>query len=266
MPRHDVRVSTLYDGGGAGNALQTLATGATIVAGGEAVIPIAEGAIALDIWLMNSTVSSTCRLQVSEFSAATPTVATMIRKCEYAIGATDETGTADRAAWGLATGVEYAPKAPMRVKVSPGSYVMLSVASSSGGTWYCRYQLRFEVDIDAEIEADLAATETALAAIQAVLDDMDAEIVAASGIELLCVAASTSYNTGAVLTAGVTYEITAENGTIYLGVADTTNDANKEMTVPAGATRRFTMPATKTTLYYSTEDGAGIVGRISRVA
>ena len=114
---------------------------------------------------------------------------------------------------------------------------------------------------NAVVEASAAAI---LAAKQA--EAAGAEMVAASGIELLCVASATTYNTGAVLTAGVTYEVTAENGSIYLGVADTTTDANKEMAVPAGATRRFTMPATKTTLYYSTEDGAGVTGRLSRVA
>jgi len=132
--------SILYNGGGGSNALQTKTTSATLVASGAAVLPVRDKNL-LDLWLMNSTAAQSCTLLIGEFSAATPTVATCVGLTEIPFGTADQTCTVDRAVFGLATGVEYAPKTPIRLNVTPGSYLMIVVSASLGGVWYCRYQL-----------------------------------------------------------------------------------------------------------------------------
>jgi len=136
--------SSLYDGGGTSKALQAKTTGALLVASGAEVIDVGYNNV-IDVWLCNSTASQSCTLRVAEFSAETPTVATQIRDIEVSVTTTDQTATVDRAAFGLTTGTEYAPKAIQSVSVTPGSYVMIALSASSGGTWYARYQLRGSV-------------------------------------------------------------------------------------------------------------------------
>lgn len=136
-----VRPSVLYNGGGASKALQTKATAALLVASGAEVIDCA-GKNTLEVQLINSTAAQSCTLLVAEFSAATPTVATQIRALEIAVPTGEQTATMDRAAFGLATGTEYAPKTPIPIRVTPGCYVMLAVAVSLGGVWYARYTLQ----------------------------------------------------------------------------------------------------------------------------
>jgi len=132
--------STLYDGGGANKALQTLTTMATLVAGGEDVITVGDANL-IEVFLVNSTASSSGSLLVVESNFEIPTVASCIRAVEATISATDQVCTVDRAIIGLTTGTEYAPKIPVRITVTPNSYIMLAMSSSSGGIWYARYTL-----------------------------------------------------------------------------------------------------------------------------
>jgi len=127
----------VYDGGGASSALQVDATAADLVAGGAEVLHRA-GSDVLDVWLMNTTAGQGGTLVVAEFSAATPTVATMIRSTEVTIPAAEQTGTVDQAAFGLTTGTEKNAKDPLRVAVTPGSYILIALAAADGGTFYAR--------------------------------------------------------------------------------------------------------------------------------
>ena len=132
--------SLIYDGGGAVNALQTDATAANVVASGAAVINVKANNI-IDIWLMNSTAAQSCILKISEFSIDIPTVLTHIRDTEIAILVKENTSTVDRAIFGLGAGVEYKPKSPVRVVITPSAYVIITISASLGGVWYARYQL-----------------------------------------------------------------------------------------------------------------------------
>ncbi len=109
-----------------------------------------------------------------------------------------------------------------------------------------------------EDEIDGTTSDGPLADIVALLKAVP---VLGSGQELLCVANTTNYNLTVV--AGATYKITTENGTIYIGEADSTSDANRMDTITTGMKAYYT--AIGTTLHYSTEDGAGIIGRLSRI-
>ncbi len=84
---------------------------------------------------------------------------------------------------------------------------------------------------------------------------------AASGQALNCVVNATNY-TLTVVDGGV-YEIAAHNGRIYLGEADSTSAANRIKTVSASGTVIYT--AQSTTLHYSTDSGADILGNLWRV-
>ena len=91
----------------------------------------------------------------------------------------------------------------------------------------------------------------------------ECEPVAATGQALSCVANATDYT--ATVVAQALYRVTAHNGRIYLGVADTTVAANRIVTVPAGATELLRVPAGQTALHYSTDSGAGVAGTLARV-
>ena len=88
--------------------------------------------------------------------------------------------------------------------------------------------------------------------------------MAGTGRELNCVVNATDYTvTG--LEGGDIIEVTAENGTIYIGWGDTTADENKLIAVATNTTHRFTLPNTEVQYHYSTEDGAGVIGRHSLI-
>jgi hypothetical protein len=143
--------SNLYDGAGSDGVnnddLVEYATAALLIAGlsGMTVIDC-DGKNALDIYLGNSVAAQSGTILVSEYSAATPTVATQIRSTEISIPTTDNASTVDRNMFGLVTGTEYPTKAPIRVAVTPGAYVLISLAADlAGGVWYARYQLHGSV-------------------------------------------------------------------------------------------------------------------------
>lgn len=143
--------SVLYDGAGSDGVnnddLVEYATAALLIAGlsGMTVID-ADGKNALDIYLANSVAAQNGTILVSEYSAGTPTVATQIRSTEISVPVIDNASTVDRNMFGLATGTEYPAKAPIRVSVTPGSFILLSLAADlAGGIWYARYQLHGSV-------------------------------------------------------------------------------------------------------------------------
>ena len=139
--------SVIYDGGGTGNDLVEYATGALLIAAlaGMDVIDC-DGKNAIDIQLGNSVAAQSCTLLVSEYSAAAPTVATQIRATEIEVGVADCASTVDRVIFGLATGTEIPVKVPIRLAVTPGSFVLISLADDlAGGLWYARYQLHGSV-------------------------------------------------------------------------------------------------------------------------
>ena len=74
-------------------------------------------------------------------------------------------------------------------------------------------------------------------------------------------AAATNYTVTVVALAS--YRVTAVNGVIYLGIADTTTDANVLWTVSAGDTQAITIPS-GTALHYRT-DTALVTGRLARI-
>ncbi len=132
--------SVLYDGGGTANALQLEADSAAVVGGGAAVIDT-DGANVLDIQLVHAASTESATLLVTEYSAATPTVATQIRQTEVRISTSDLAAEVDLLMVELSTNTGYA-KAPIQVAVTPGSYVMISLAAeSAAGAKYARYEL-----------------------------------------------------------------------------------------------------------------------------
>jgi len=132
--------STLYDGGGTANALQdTIAT--STLPTGAAVIDC-DGSNAIDIEMFNATAAEAFTLMVSEYSASTPTIATLIRQTPVPFTAADQDRTVDRACVSLTTGTEIYAKPPVRVAVTPGAYVQLSIVENITGANYARYQLR----------------------------------------------------------------------------------------------------------------------------
>lgn len=132
--------STLYDGGGASNALQLEANSAAVVAGGAAVIDCG-GANTIDIQVVNAAATESLTLLLTEYSASTPTVITQIRQIEVAIPTTDLAVEVDLQMVGLSTATGYA-KAPVRATVIPGAYLMISIgAESAAGAKYARYSL-----------------------------------------------------------------------------------------------------------------------------
>ena len=134
-------VSVLYDGGGASNILQVEADTAAVVAGGAAVIDIGNRNV-LDIQLVNDTAVQSCKLWITEFSAAAVSVINQTRQQEITVGITDHGGNPDLQMVGEATAVGYA-KAPIPVDVTPNHYAVISMESDlAGGQWWARYGIR----------------------------------------------------------------------------------------------------------------------------
>ncbi len=131
--------SVLYDGGGTSNALRDT-IGTSALPSGAAVISVGTNSI-LEVFLTDATAAETITLNVAEYSAASPTIATLIRNVPVSMGA-DQARTVDRACVGLTTGTEHYCKTPVRVSVTPGSYIELSVQENITGSAYCRYMLK----------------------------------------------------------------------------------------------------------------------------
>ena len=134
------RPSTLYNGGGTNNALQVDTDTTGIVAGGAAVIDC-QNAHFIEIWLQNATAVQNATLCVSEYSAATPTIATAIKATEYSVPDADLATAFDSASVGLTTGTVHYAKAPITVAVTPSCWAMISLQAAEGGTFYARYIL-----------------------------------------------------------------------------------------------------------------------------
>ena len=135
------RTSTIYNGGGTSNALQLLTTQATIVTGNGAVVSNGANNV-LEAEVIGAVASQSCTLCLSEYSAATPTIATLIRQVEVAIPTSDMTATVDLSMLPpLTTATGYAKQA-VRFTLTPGAYSMLTLsARSDTSARYARYQL-----------------------------------------------------------------------------------------------------------------------------
>ncbi len=154
--------STLYDGGGTANALEVDVDTDTIIASGAAVID-AGGANAIDVWLSNPTATQNATFYIAEFSASTPTATTCIRVTEVTVPDADRTLVIDRANWGLTAATDHYVKLPVRVAITPGSYLMMGMAASEGGTWYARYTLLASMDASrADVNTNTAANLDAI--------------------------------------------------------------------------------------------------------
>lgn len=157
--------SFLYDGGGTSNALQTDATGATVVASGADVIHVGAAKV-LEVNLYSETADDTGTLLVSEF-AGVPAVALCTRVKEVPVDA-DLASTVDRAMFGLTTATEASPKRAHFIPVRPGSRVMLNMASVGTGPYYARYTLHKDMlsatgDIDTLLKYIHPPVQTPLA-------------------------------------------------------------------------------------------------------
>ncbi len=163
------KASVLYDGGGANNALQLEANSAAVVAGGAAVID-ADGSTTIDIQVVNAAAGESCTLLVTEYSNGTPTVTNQIRQIEVSIPTTDLAAEINLLMVGLSTATGYA-KAPVRVRATPGAFVMISLAAeSAAGAKYVRYQFRQTEDegvdaIDKPSTANIPGTGVTVGAV-----------------------------------------------------------------------------------------------------
>jgi len=133
--------SVLYD---SGESLVVCADSTAVVADDAEVISTG-GVNQIIVWLGAVDASKTTSLIVSEFSAATPTDATLIQVQEITIPTTDLATEIDRAAFGLTTGTNYYGKQPVRVVVTPGNHIRLNISGADSSTWYARYQVRKDI-------------------------------------------------------------------------------------------------------------------------
>ena len=126
-------------------AVQLKTTVADAVASG-AVVLNAAGFNALDIQPVSSASATTATYAVWEFSAATPTAATLKRVTNVPVTA-EATASADLAMVGQAGGAGTGFLATwFSVRIQPSSYVMVTLAArSSTDARYCRYALRGSV-------------------------------------------------------------------------------------------------------------------------
>jgi len=104
------------------------------------IISVGENNV-LDLWITNAAKSETVTLSLREHSAAAPALANLIRAIAVATGA-DQAQTVDRSCVGLDTGTVHYCKTPVRVAVTPGSFIVLAAIEDITGPAYCRYQLR----------------------------------------------------------------------------------------------------------------------------
>ena len=136
--------SIVYNGDGvAGNNLQKNQTaGALLATAGHVAEVISVGAHnILELFLTNAVADETVTLSVREYSAATPTLATLIRAMAVATGA-DQAQTVDRSCVGLVAGTAHYAKTPIRIAVTPHTYITLAIIENITGPAFCRYQLK----------------------------------------------------------------------------------------------------------------------------
>ena len=135
--------SVLYNGNGTtGDELQDTQAACALLATADhvaEVISVGENNV-LELWVTDATAAEVITLSVREYSAVTPTLATLIQAVAVATGA-DQVQTVDRSCVGLATGTVHYAKQPVRVAVTPGSYITMAIIENITGAAYCRYQL-----------------------------------------------------------------------------------------------------------------------------
>jgi len=144
-----------------------------------------------------------------------------------------------------------------------------------------RFSLVAQVDVDGNqftplrdvtILVTRADANTAAAAIEARLAAIaDGQVMIGSGV---AVTVATNFDSDVTITVadGGSYRLLAENGRIFLGIAAMSDDAS--ISVPANIrwagppgqlTDVFKVPSGTTTLYATTNSGAGITGYLIRV-
>ena len=137
-------MSFIYDGGGASNALQTDATAANVVASGADILDVTGGNY-LRIWMGNTTASQGGTLLTSSFSTGDsttiPTIAQQTMSREFTITGTDNTCTVDSEPFTGTAGATVYVKDPLLIYIGTANRVMLNMAASDGGVWYCRFEL-----------------------------------------------------------------------------------------------------------------------------
>ncbi len=126
------------------NKLQVDTTTAAVVASGAEVINCA-GANYLRVWLGNTTAAQGGTLLASLFSqgdgTTAPTIAQQTMSREFTFTGTDNTATADSAPFTGTTGSTIYTKDPLLIYIGLANRLMLNMAASDGGSWYCRYEL-----------------------------------------------------------------------------------------------------------------------------
>ncbi len=130
----------VYDGGGAGNALMAMATSGNIVTALAApceILVMGEDTT-LDLLVVNTTAGQNCMLTDVEDSTIVPLIGTLTMIQEITVGAGESTGTICNSVWGLAV-AEDMYKPIVNARVSAGSFVIIGLGATSGGTWYVRY-------------------------------------------------------------------------------------------------------------------------------
>jgi hypothetical protein len=137
-------MSTLYDGGGTNEALMKDTTIANVIAGIIDGVVDVDNISFIDIQLINAAAGESATLNVYEFSAETPTVASLIRTTQVVYPTTDLTVTGDLLMLGnaITTATAYL-KAARRVQLSQISRsVLIGIdAESATGAKYLRYEL-----------------------------------------------------------------------------------------------------------------------------
>jgi hypothetical protein len=137
----NVRASVLYNGGANADkrlAMNTTTSGALI--SNAEVISVGNNDL-LDVFIQNVTGAETLTLDVIEYSAEVPALANVVRQQEISTGS-DLTRLVDRANVGLTTGTNHYAKAPCRVNVLPGSFVVLCIKENATGPIYAHYSLQ----------------------------------------------------------------------------------------------------------------------------
>ena len=114
------------------------ATAAALVAAAPRLLRVEWGEF-IDVYVVNVTgAGATGTLCITEYSSNEVALGNEVRVTEVAIPAAELTRTVNPTAFGLAAGAEVAVKQPIRVRITPYTYVTVSLSVSSGGTWHAR--------------------------------------------------------------------------------------------------------------------------------
>jgi len=131
---------TNYDGNTDDANSTALLTGVTTSADPNTTVITTRAANTLELFVGLTTDANTATLNVVEYSAATPTLATEVRCTEVGTGS-DQPRTVDSSAFGQTTGSEYYIKDPLRVPITPGSFIKLTLSDSPTASVFIKYRL-----------------------------------------------------------------------------------------------------------------------------